>query len=95
MQDKYTKSARGKHCTVRVPGVCNNRPETTVLAHLNGWGMGGKHYSIHGAYACSACHTWLDSGYVNDVDKDLRDLYHLEAVILTQIEMINDGILKL
>lgn len=94
-QDKYTRSAKGKMCTVRVPGVCNHNPETTVLAHLNGAGMGIKHANIHGAYCCSACHAWLDGGYANDVDKDMRDLYHLGAVILTQIEMINDGVLKL
>lgn len=27
------KTARGRECQLRVPGVCNFNPETTVLAH--------------------------------------------------------------
>jgi ferredoxin len=92
-QSSYTKSARGKECDVRVQGVCNHNPETTVLAHLNGGGMAAKHYDIHGAYACSDCHTWLDGGYVKTSTRNERDLHHLEAVIRTQTAMINDGVL--
>lgn len=32
-QTKLTKAARGRECQVRIPGVCNGNPETTVLAH--------------------------------------------------------------
>jgi hypothetical protein len=28
-----TKQARGRACTVRIPGVCNFNPDTSVLAH--------------------------------------------------------------
>ncbi len=28
------KAARGRECQVRIPGVCNGNPETTVLAHI-------------------------------------------------------------
>ena len=96
-QDKYTKSAKGQPCTVRIPGVCRPAPEneTTVLAHLNGYGMGGKHLSIHGAYACAECHAWLDGGYAHNYDKSVRDLAHLEAVIETQQIMVKEGILEL
>lgn len=96
-QDKYTRSAKGQPCTVRIPGVCKPAPdnETTVLAHLNGYGMGAKHSSIHGAYACSQCHTWLDGGYTKYHHKKDRDLYHLEAVIRTQQIMIKEGVLKI
>ena len=94
-QDKYTKSAKGQPCQVRIPSVCNHNPKTTVLAHLNGAGMAFKHLSIHGAYACSACHTWLDGGYTKETDRAMRDLWHLEAVIRTQTIMVNEGILKL
>ena len=102
-QDKYTKSAHGKACTVRIPGVCRIAPdnETTVLAHVNGYGMAGKHLNIHGAYACAECHAWLDGGYANHVDsfqnntREKRDLYHLQAVIRTQIIMVEEGVLKL
>lgn len=97
-QDRYTRSAKGKPCQVRIPDVCRPAPEneTTVLAHLNGGGMASKHYNIHGAYACSACHAFLDQGYANaGMDRCTRDLLHLEAVIRTQIIMIEDGVLKL
>lgn len=97
-QDKYTRSAKGKACTVRVPNVCKPAPEneTTVLAHLNGGGMAYKHANIHGAYACAECHAWLDRGYTETLtDRATRDLIHLEAVIRTQTIMIEEGILKL
>jgi len=97
-QDKYTHSSRGKPCQVRIPGVCKPAPEneTTVPAHINGWGMGGKHSNIHIAYCCDACHEWLDGGYVQtDTDRATRDRLHLEAVIRTQIIMIEDGVLVL
>lgn len=103
-QDKYTRSARGKPCQVQVPGICRVAPEnnTTVLAHLNGGGMAFKHLNIHAAYACAECHEWLDTGYVREKystsscsARERRDLYHLEAVIKTQIIMIEEGILKI
>ncbi len=96
-QDKYTKSARGKDCTVRVPHICTVAPEnnTTVLAHINGGGLGMKHSNIHGAYCCAECHLWLDGGYVKTSERTTRDVYHLEGVIRTQIIMIQDGVLIL
>ena len=60
---KLRKSARGRECTVRIYGVCNHDPATTVLAHINGAGMGMKHNDLHGAFSCSSCHAWLDGGY--------------------------------
>lgn len=60
--------ARGRHCLLRVPGVCRGGTETTVAAHSNWACHGGKggarkaddEYSVWG---CSACHIgWLDQG---------------------------------
>ena len=93
-QDKYTRSARGRSCEARTP-VCNSNPETVVLAHLNGAGFGVKHLNIHGCYACSACHSFLDGGYVKTHTREQRDLMHLEAMLRTQIVMINGGVLEL
>ena len=94
--NKYTASARGQVCQVRIPGVCNDNSETVVFAHLNGAGVGRKHSPIHGCYACSDCHAFLDYGYAQAlVDRETRDLLHLEAVIRTQIIMIEAGILVL
>ena len=58
---KIRKSAKGQDCTVRIPGICNFMPETTVLAHINGGGMGTKHSDIEAAYCCSSCHDVIDS----------------------------------
>lgn len=103
MASKYTKSAKGKECQVRIPGVCNHNPETVVLAHLNGAGMGMKHEDIHGAYACSACHDVIDgraalpkSICFRRIDSSIeKKIYHLEGVIRTQKIMIKEGVLKL
>lgn len=62
---KLRESARGQDCQLRIPGICNGNPETTVWAHLNGHkygkGMGHKSHDLFGLYACSACHTYYDS----------------------------------
>ena len=57
------KFARGQSCTARIPGVCNQDPDTVVLAHCNLFGMGGmgmKAPDLCGAHVCSACHDQLD-----------------------------------
>lgn len=81
---KLRKSAKGQDCMVNIWGVCNNRPETVVLAHLNGGGGGMKHHDMFGAFACSACHEWLDGGYVRSTDRKERDAIHAEAIHRTQ-----------
>lgn len=89
------KSAKGQDCQVRVPGVCNGDPSTTVLAHLNGGGMGAKAGDHEAAYCCSACHSWLDGGYAQAGHfKDMRDLWHLEGVIRTQRLLIEQGLME-
>lgn len=35
------KAARGRECQVRIPGVCNGNPETSVLAHIRLTGLCG------------------------------------------------------
>lgn len=87
------KSARGRECQVRIPGVCNGNPETTVLAHVNGGGIGRKGADIHGAFACSACHAWLDGGYVKTHSRDERDLAHLQGMMRTQRIWLQEGLL--
>ena len=57
---KLRRFARNQTCTVRKPGVCNSNPETTVLAHGHGAGMGIKLDDHIACHACSACHDWLD-----------------------------------
>ena len=70
---------------------CNGNPETTVLAHLNGAGMGLKRPDIHGAWACSDCHDVLDRRQQSMYPLDLLKLFHLEGVIRTQEILLQEG----
>ena len=91
MASKYTKSARGRECQVRLP-CCNGDPATTVLAHLNGGGMGMKRDDRHGAFACGACHDELDRR-TRKMDSEYVKLCHLEGIIRTQEIWIREGLL--
>lgn len=94
---KITNSAKGEDCTLRIAGVCNFNPETTVFAHMNGGGMGTKHNDIHGCYACSDCHDWLDGGWImsNLMDGAEVECEFLRAMIETQNKLIEKGLVKL
>lgn len=102
-QDKYTRSARGQECQVGFSGICNHNPETVVLAHLNGGGMGMKRANIHGAYCCSACHDFYDGRGQDRADwmiltgQTMADIHaeFYEGVFRTQEIMIKNGVLKL
>lgn len=84
--------ARNRECQIRLPGICNHNPETTVLAHyrmagLSGMGM--KAPDICGSWACSNCHTYVDT---HRDDSTARAF--LEGVLRTQATLIELGILK-
>lgn len=59
---KLRESARGRECTLRIPGVCNGDPATSVLCHLphGRRGIGTKASDDHAVVGCSACHDALD-----------------------------------
>ena len=94
-QDKFTKSASGQVCQIRLPGSCTHNPEETVLAHLNGAGGAMKHLNIHGAYACYGCHQAVDGQVKTEWTQDQLKRWHLEGVIRTQKIMIDEGVLVL
>jgi hypothetical protein len=94
MTDKLTRLARGRDCQVRLPGICNGNPETTVLAHVRMAGLSGIGYkanSLAGAWACSACHDAIDRRAHLDLERDYVRLAHLEGVIRTQAQLIREG----
>jgi hypothetical protein len=69
---------------LRIPGVCNFNPETTVLAHIRRGGvagMGQKPPDLCGVHACSACHDVIDSR-VPHVKSDI-ETYILEGLCRT------------
>ena len=85
---KLRKEAQGKPCMVRIPGVCNGNPETTVLAHyrLAGYcGTGLKTDDDMAAWACSACHDECDRR-TRLMNIDYVRLWHAEGVLRTQQE---------
>ena len=80
------KLAKGQPCMIRVPGVCNRNPETTVLAHyrLGGTcGTGMKPPDMLGAWACSACHDAVDGRVRSTWSRCELRLMHAEAVFRT------------
>ena len=72
---KIINTARGAACALRLPGICNNDPATTVWAHLNGFGkgMGMKTHDILGFPACSACHAAFDTDRRSKADDNAKD----------------------
>ena len=84
---KARKLAKGQPCMVRIPGICNGNPETTVLAHyrLAGYcGTGMKTDDEMGAWACSACHDVADRRACGHMDPQYIRLMHAEGVMRTQ-----------
>lgn len=82
------KLARGQDCQVRIEGICNFNPETTVLAHLRMAGLTGtgmKANDLLGAWCCSACHSATES------NPDLRKEF-LEGMARTQNELVRMGV---
>jgi hypothetical protein len=86
-QTKLTRAARGRECQVRVPGVCNGNPETTVLAHfrMSGTrcGVGLKPNDLQGAWACSSCHDAIDGRRKTEFNSDELRVMHLEGMVRT------------
>lgn len=95
------KAARGRECAVRIPGVCNHNPETTVLAHIRRGGVGGvgmKPSDLCAVLACSACHDIIDGRvrrwdlFGNNEDMYLLQNYILEALCRTLQVWTDEGL---
>ena len=91
MKINYRKEARGRECQIRIPDTCNGNPETTVLCHLPGGGMGHKQNDLFGAWGCSSCHDAVDGRTIVKQPATLLSLWHHEAVIRTQEILIEEG----
>lgn len=81
-------------CMVRIPGICNGNPETTVGAHLNGAGMGLKHDDLFLAACCSDCHDALDGRVRTEYTTEQLELMHHKGVIRTQQLWLKMGLIK-
>ena len=90
MSDKLTRAARGRECQVRLWGICNSDPETTVLGHIRIIGISGmglKADSALGAHVCSQCHAAADSNKMHELD-------FLRGVIRTQAILLKEGLIQ-
>lgn len=91
---KLRESARNKDCQIRLAGVCNFNPETTVLAHLNGGGMGLKKLDIHGSFSCSNCHDVVDGRVKTLYDRQAIELAHRQGNERTIDIWVAEGLIK-
>ena len=91
---KIRKSAKGEECQVRLFGICNSNPETTVLAHLGGGGMGTKMPDIFGAYCCSSCHDVIDGRKYTSMSPDEIKLDFYDGMVRTQLILMEKGLIK-
>ncbi|VEJ54604.1 DUF1364 domain-containing protein [Pragia fontium] len=92
------KEARGRECQVRIPGICNGNPETSVLAHLRlagTCGTGIKPVDTQAAISCNCCHDTIDGRTKTAYTHDELRLMHAEGVFRTQAIWIREGFIKI
>jgi hypothetical protein len=90
------EQARGEGCQVRVPLVCNHDRATTVCAHVRLIGISGmslKAPDWFTAFACDACHDYVDGRTHKDVPYETRRLLLLEGMARTQAIRMQQGFL--
>ena len=88
------KAAKGRECQVRLPGICNGDPATTVLAHYRlagGSGMGMKRPELIAKFSCTQCPDAIDRRAHTDLERDYVRLAHAEGVFRTQAILIAEG----
>lgn len=88
------EAAKGKPCTIRIAGVCNRNPETTVLAHIDTEfkGMALKSPDICAVRACFDCHDWVDRRRGN-LSEDEYNAIMLEALCRTLKTYVEEGLI--
>lgn len=85
------REARGRGCQIRLD-CCNSNSETVVLAHLRMIGISGfglKAPDLLGAWACSACHAYVDSHH----DTETNAAFY-EGIFRTQAQLIKEEVVK-
>mgnify|MGYP001599442703 CR=1 FL=1 len=95
---KITEFARGKPCTIRLPGICNHDPATSVWAHINSvrYGSGTRHKAVDliGLMACSSCHDVLDRRVKTDLDRDFVMKHVMEGHLESLAMLVKAGIVS-
>jgi len=90
------KAAKGKCCDLRIPGICNRDPTTTVLAHITTEykGIALKSPDICAVRACSDCHDYFD-GRAGLIGKTEYQELALAGLCRTLKAYINEGLIEL
>jgi len=95
--EKITRFAKHRMCTIQIPGICNGNAATSVWAHSNqgihGKGKGIKAHDFYGAIACSDCHDAVD-GRRNDLTSEDRIGYLNLGMARTLPMLFKEGIIK-
>jgi hypothetical protein len=94
---KITESAKGKDCTIRIPGICNFDPDTVVHCHINTKfkGTALKSPDIFGFRGCSSCHDVIDGRNIGHKHKVMElKLWAYDAVIETQKQLMDEDIIN-
>jgi hypothetical protein len=91
---KYLDGARGEPCKLRFWGICNNDPETTVACHIHdqSFGMGRKAHDVSIIDGCSACHMYLDHGWVGKISRTILLEHIIRGLQETLLSRIRRGI---
>jgi len=95
-QNKISRSARGKHCTARIPGVPSHDPATVVLGHAPFPGkFGSRNDWWWSAYVCFECHEILDGrSHRIILTTQEKDATWFRAVHETQSMFIGEGLME-
>ena len=86
------KFARNQECQIRIFGVCNGNPETTVWAHFSLCGVSGmglKSPDICGALACSSCHDVIDGRAKSDLTRVQIESHMLHGLVRS-LKIVNE-----
>lgn len=88
--------ARGRECTLQIPGVCSHDPEQTVGCHLRLFGFGGMGMKPDDVFildACSACHDVQE--HRHKWEEHGLDFEHiLRALMITLQNRRNAGLIE-
>ncbi len=96
---KIRNAAKGHSCALQIPGICNNNPETVVLAHLPSdmHGMALKSPDWWGVHACECCHAELDRRTRHLSEQERAEILPAlinDALFITWRRLIDEGLIE-
>lgn len=86
---KIMAAANGQDCTLRLVGVCNFNPDTTVAAHVGiRRGMACKAGDNMVVFACYDCHNAIESNRTMYSEDKLRALEETQEILIDKGLMV-------